>query len=286
MLDKELIKKNIFYKAHPIVDSFPHNRWHRYAYAKNSSQALAIDVFGFLKLSESKVDIINSLFNVKEKNWDVDFEFSDENLLNENKYPTCIDVKLESKNIIILLECKFTEKDGGTCSQTKINKRIKQAQCNGNYELQINPINIKENYCALNEKDIKYWDYISKIYKIDTSKPISPCPFKNGNYQWMRNLCTGYVLNKNYKKDVKVYICYADFPFCAFKRKIDGKYIQKINSIIRQDYHISTITYQRIIDAGIKLSSEPEHSDWLNLKEWIEKKGDEVSSMLKKRRRK
>ena len=279
-IDKELIKRNIFYKAYPVVDVFPKAKWHKNrnkqidADNKYSSQALAIDVFGTLRECKDKDIIINYLFNTQGENWEVDFEFDDKTLLNESKYPTQIDVKLESKNKIILFECKFTENDGGACSQPKANNSQKKPQCNGNYELQINPINNKKSFCALSAKDIKYWDYIAKTYNLDVNNPIIPCPFKGGEYQWMRNVCLGCSLGEREKKEVKVYICYADFPSCPIKKKMDKGYLNIINSNLRENYHISTITYQAIIEAGIKLSTGSEHSDWLNLRDWIQNKGE------------
>ena len=55
---------------------------------------------------------------------------------------TQIDVLAKSTSSIVALECKFTEADGGECSQVhKLGKSAHKGmcQCNGNYEEQVNP---------------------------------------------------------------------------------------------------------------------------------------------------
>ena len=288
-LEKKRILANIFYKSQTAIEDFDNFKWHRNQYKKidshkvYSSQALAIDVFGFLKNAKAKDLIINKIFEADGTNWNIDFEFENKDLLNETKHPTQLDVKLENENTIIVIECKFTENDGGTCSQIQKNKNIKLPQCNGNYELQTNPVNGKKAFCALTAKNIEYWNYIPIIYNFYNSKSIYPCPFKNSNYQWMRNLCTAYVLGKNKNKKSKVFICYADFNFCPIKQKMDNNYLADINTNIKNEFSIKTTTYQKIIEIGILLSKQEEKKSWVELKTWLENKGTQAAIELKKK---
>lgn len=51
---------------------------------------------------------------------------------------TPVDVHTESPYAVLLFECKFTETNGGTCSQTNKDKGG-FVPCNGHYERQTNP---------------------------------------------------------------------------------------------------------------------------------------------------
>lgn len=277
-IERESLTKNIFYKSHKIIDELEDSKWHRNQKKQidtdvvHSSQALALDVFGFLKYSESKDEIINKVFNTKDYNWNVDFEFTNKDLLNEST-STQIDVLLESEKYIITIECKFTESDGGNCSQTSKDEKTNLPQCNGNYEIQVNPKNNIESYCVLTGKGIKYWDYISEIYGIDKNVPLLPCPFKGGQYQWMRNICFSTALGKKNNKKSQSFICYADFDFCSIKRKMDAGYLDVINSKVKTSYQIKAITYQNLIEQAIMLTNDSEKQSWIELKEWVENKG-------------
>ena len=186
------VMDNIFPDSrHAISDpeKFP---WHKDSngkidsYKVQSSQALMLDVFGFLVNSKYKDEIVNTIFHENDRNWKIIFEYTDSSLLNESR-SSQIDVLITGKNTNLIIECKYTENDGGYCSQTKKIKEI--IQCNGNYEIQVNQKNNKTSKCALSAKGIKYWDFISKTYNINVNIDLKPCPFKNGNYQWMRNIC-------------------------------------------------------------------------------------------------
>ena len=281
-IKKRQIMDNIFYKSRYIVDDFDDKKWHTNKNGKidadspKSSQALVIDVFGYLRICRDRDSIINNVFNVNGHDWCIELEFSDKSLLNEtSKSPTQIDIKIEDEKHILIVECKFTEEDGGSCFQTSNDNSKKQAQCNGNYELQINPVNKKESFCALTGKGINYWQHIEKIYNLDINNSICPCPFKAGNYQWMRNLCIANALNEKHNKNAKVFICYTDFVGLEMKKKMDNGYLQKINSIVKEEYRISTITYQKIVEYGCNYSVE--NDVWRELKIWIDNKWHKIN---------
>src|SRR5690606_3679364 len=104
------------------------------------------------------------------------------------KKSTQIDILMKSKNIVLFIESKFTEKDGGGCSQIR-NTVNGIYQCNGKYEEQINPKNNIKSKCALSGKGINYWNFIDELTNYSKEKDYNPCPFKKGEYQWMRNIC-------------------------------------------------------------------------------------------------
>ena len=192
---KERIMSNIFRAAHTAVEPWEEFPWHRGsdgkidAYKKHSSQALAIDVFGSLKMSPDQDTILNHLAKELdlpiEGSWEIDLEWKDpKNLLKERRQ-TQVDVVACNRKSLIFFECKFTEADGGSCSQPApirygLNKGLKQ--CNGSYEKQTNPVNKKIERCALTGKGIRYWNVIPQIFDYITDVDYTPCPFKGSWY--------------------------------------------------------------------------------------------------------
>lgn len=272
------IQNNIFPNALKSIPS-PHSiKWHKYANLPNSSQVLAIDVFGTIKMSKFKDEIVNEICKNANINtgsdWNIEFEYEPQkNILNEPK-SSQIDVRIYSDKTELILECKFTERKGGTCSQTRRIKKganINIIQCNGNYGLQTNPVNDITSKCSLTGKGIKYWDYIPNIYGIDVSQDYQPCPFNNGNNQWMRNLSI-IDYNKSNGKNSKFIIVYVESDKLPISESIKtdsifGNYKPKPN-------YYSFLSYQAIIDIGLAVSKNDidENQIWKDLLIHFDKK--------------
>jgi len=267
------IKQNIFPFAYQAILSPSHFRWHRHANSVHSSQALTIDVFGTIKMSKYKDEIINEICKKINKpinsDWNIDFEWQEpKNTLNESR-PTDVDVHIQSGNTALVIECKFTEQDCGSCSQPNLidegrNKGI--TQCNGNYELQKNLVNGISNKCALSGKGIKYWDYIPTVYEnIDNNIDYTPCPFKKGNYQWMRNLCLVEIL-KQQGIDSKFVVVYADSEYLSISKLVKSNAI--FGNFIPKKDMVAYINFQELINIGTTLSENDinENEIWLELK--------------------
>lgn len=281
---KQKLLANIFPESIASISDFDTFPWHTDSkknidtYKIQSSQALMIDVFGYLSICKDKDEIINTVFNLKDSNWKITFEFTNDKLLNEKK-STQIDTIIEGNKNIILIECKFTENDGGTCSQTQKIKRLNKKQCTGNYQEQINPVNGITSSCSLSGKNISYWNYIPKIYDFSNQEDYIPCPFKGGHYQWMRNLCFAYSMQKSVNKKTTSYICYDDADFCPMKKKFDNEYLSNINKHVKSDFQFYIVTYQKIIETGIMISRED--SNWTLLKKWVSDKEEKVRLLIK-----
>jgi hypothetical protein len=196
----EAIKANLFPASHAAIGDWNSFLWHRdgrgviQTHKLHSSQALAIDVFGTIKVSEERDRILGALARKcgvpDDGPWTIELEWIDpDNRLHE-RTRTQVDAIAFGKHGLLVFEGKFMEVSG-VCSQPKKrssgphrNKR----QCNGKYEMQTNPVNDVRGRCALREKDIRYWDSIPRIYGIDASLDHRPCPFKGEAFQWMRNV--------------------------------------------------------------------------------------------------
>jgi hypothetical protein len=195
------ILANLFPAAHAAVQPMTGFRWHSAAgerydtWKVQSSQALAIDVFGTLKNLPNRVAVLDRLAGElglpAGGPWDVHLEWHDpENHLRE-KQPTWVDAVARSPRALILFEGKFTEGDGGSCSQTqplRTGRRKGLRQCTGGYMWQVNPANGREARCALTAKGLRYWDVIPRVFDYDAGQSYFECPFAGPWFQWMRNL--------------------------------------------------------------------------------------------------
>lgn len=267
----EQIKLNMFPIAFDSIELPLEIKWHKFAHLCNSSQVLAFDIFGTIKASKFKDKIINEICKIislnTDKEWQVQLEYEpEENILNETK-SSQIDVRISSDNTEIIIECKFTEKEAGRCSQTKkLSKgaNVGKTQCNGNYEMQINPVNNIESKCCLTGKGIKYWDYINNIYDIDTAKDYHPCPFNSSNYQLMRNFCI-VEDNRLHNKNSKFLIVYVDSDKLQISESINTDTIFG-NFKPKQDYY-SFLSYQKIINIGLEVSKNDSNDNqiWRDL---------------------
>lgn len=224
--ERARLTSNIFHAAHPIIDELCYSRWHRDHSGSidtdklHSSQALAIDVFGTIIQSPERDNIMDAIAKDLELpaggGWNIELEWidKDSNGLKE-KRRTQVDVMAENHNSIIFIECKFTEPDGGACSQTKSigrGSRKGLIQCDGDYHWQVNPANGKGVRCSLTGKGIRYWEAIPQIFNFDPNTDYAPCPFKGPEYQWMRNLTVCWQYAKDTNKIPAFVVVYADGP--------------------------------------------------------------------------
>jgi len=194
------IENNLFPLARPAIEPWDKFPWHLDrsnlcdTWKIHSSQALAIDVFGTLMMLEQSsrdaiFDSVCKKLNVPPGGpWKVHLEWLDPTNLLKEPRPTQVDAAAVGRFAFILFEVKFTERQAGCCSQTMRLARVGQAQCNGNFELQVNPANQILDKCVLTGKGIRYWEVIPQIFRLNPGDDYRPCPFRGQEYQWMRNL--------------------------------------------------------------------------------------------------
>ncbi len=285
------LERNIFPAAHQACEPWEKFSWHTSAHVAHSSQALAIDVFGTIKTSANRDEIVDALVQSlglpTGGPWDITLEWSARASLLKEPSPTQVDVYVESPSAVILFECKFTEPDGVACSQTV--KRNGVTPCDGSYGengAQEHDINSR---CALSEQGIQYWDIIPKVFHLDAQTDYQPCPFAGPAYQWMRNLVVAYKVGRQKNKKPAVVIVYADHANLSMAQKVKSEAWTEFTESVRQD-HVSlhVRSYQEIL----MLAEEVTHQDsgekalWQELCDWVERKISAISSDGKKPRRK
>lgn len=283
--ETEEIERNLFWKVRPMVRDrfgFP---WHRDAKKTpttsrvESSQALAIDFFGTIAALGSKNAIFESWISTlglyAKGPWEIELEaLVPRDLLGEPR-PTQLDALALGQGGIVIFECKFTEPDGGGCSQTipiRSGAHKDLQQCTGNYANQTNPINGRSGRCALTAKEIKYWDYVSSIMKVDPAVDHYPCPFNGGWYQWMRNLVAAAAMGKRDEVPAAFVIVYADGPF-SMARKVRSPEWQKLTACVEGGaVPLRTISYQDLLKLALAASTLDDRSLLIDLEKWMDGK--------------
>ena len=275
------IEANIFPSAAEWVKtqgSFP---WHRdqtgqvTADRPHSSQALAIDVFGTIKGLGDVELIVDAwadrlaLPRISQPQLALEYTLPRE-LLGEPR-PSQIDVAVEGTDGLFLLECKFTEPDGGACSQVVSLRRRGPpiVQCSGDYMMQTNPVNGVESRCALSGKGIRYWDLIPRVLDIQASADHQPCPFRGGWYQWMRNLVACAALSDERGLPGAVVIVYPEGPF-PMASKIAGRDWLEFRRLVEgQAVPLATLSYQVLLDTAVEAASYRDRPTLEQLRSWV-----------------
>lgn len=277
---QDQIQRNLFEAAHAAIPNWATFPWHRSGgridtHVSHSSQALAIDVFGTFQSEPERDAVLDGIaqrFGLPAGGpWTIELEWTDPaNRLRETGAQSQIDAIARSPHTVIFFECKFTERDGGTCSQTQPKRG--QAQCSGNYEAQVNPINGKAGKCALTEKGIRYWELAPEVFTVDPTRDYQPCPFRGPWYQWMRNL----VLCAQYGKDEGLkpafLVVFADRPGLPMADKVHTSEWQGLRNALKPNQIVfEAVSYQSLIaqaqtavgEAGVR---------YQDLEAWVSRK--------------
>ncbi len=285
------IEANLFHRIRPLVRSHPNFPWHRNGKdvittgQPNSSQALALDFFGTISTLSSLDAILGAwmedLSLVLGGPWKVELEYLLPRELVGEPRQSQIDVLATGSAGLVLFECKFTEQDGGGCSQTDplqsgAHEGIRQ--CNGDFVEQVNPVNGIRARCALTGKGIKYWDLVPEVLNIDAQNDHNPCPFAGGWYQWMRNLVAARALGIKMKLPSAFVIVYADGPF-PMARKVSTHEWSKFTDLAKdRTVPLRTVSYQALHAVALNAVSRHDRPILDELDVWTKRKFSTVSN--------
>ena len=258
------IESGLFPSARSIMSERPDFPWHLdksripTATLVASSQAIAIDFFQTIKGLSSQ-DVIMAAWTEHlgipfHGPWRIELEHVlSKSLLNEPR-STQLDALALSDDGVITFECKFTEPDGGGCSQPnplQSGAHKGMAQCNGSYTPQVNPVNGISSRCALTGKGIKYWSHVPSVLDINADADIDPCPFRGGWYQWMRNLLAAQALGRERGVKSAALVVYVDgdFPMAKKVRTEDWKLLQE--KVAGRAVPLRAVSYQELLKVAI-----------------------------------
>jgi hypothetical protein len=265
----EKLRENIFPAAHAAISDWRAFPWHMHASSPKSSQALAIDVFGTIKVAETRDAVLAAVARAlalpDDGPWALHLEWQDPSNALAEPRPTQVDALAEGAAAIILFECKFTEAGGG-CSQINPDRKGAVA-CNGTYSLHTNIQNGKQARCALTGKGVKYWDYVADLYGLNPHDDMSPCPFAFDAYQWMRNVVLAESLRRATGKSVRVVAAYVDEDFLVTGLKAKTGLLGV--KTLRSADAVTPLPYRRILEIAATTAPSPV---WSDLSTWVEAK--------------
>jgi hypothetical protein len=279
------IEANLFTAARWSVRERPALPWHRdrsgaiTASRKESSQALAISFFLAIDRLGSRSRVVARWaehFGLEFGGpWELCPEVSmPKDLLSELR-PTQIDVMARGTGGLILFECKFTEKDGGGCSQPHPiadGEHKGMRQCNGNYEYQVNPVNKISARCALTGKGIRYWEWVPQVMKIGANTDLRECPFKGGMYQWMRNLVAARALGCSFDLPAAFILVYAEGPFPMAKRIKSPQWDVFLETVAEKAVPFRSVSYQQLIALARSAATATDQGVLSDLADWLDQR--------------
>lgn len=292
---RDAIRANLFPAAQAAVEPWEDFPWHRggngsyQTQKRQSSQALAIDVLGTIKVSSNRdlamAAIAEHLGVSEDGPWELHLEWEDRerNRLQE-KRRSQIDAVAFGRESLIFYECKFTERDGGACTQTNpLSKGPHKGkrQCNGNYERQRHPVTGREARCTLTGKGIRYWEAISEVFDIRADVDHQPCPFAGPWFQWMRNLVLCHEVAQDAGLRPVFVIVYADAPGLAMAEKTRrGEWSRLVSALRTEAVEFRTLSFQRLIEVaheGVRAGGK-EADQLEELSAWVARKIDGVAA--------
>ena len=177
-------------RAAGIVGTVPARERHRWFRSFSSSQSLTQSVFGAVR-AFGRLDLLEGVmaecgrpaFLEVARGGSLVLEHAVRSLAEPR--PTSVDVWLEAGSRRVAVECKFTEREFGTCSRPRLRPRhsnYAEQHCDGNYRVQRG----RSERCALSEIGIRYWTYLPELFDWAADRDLRPCPFSEA-YQLARN---------------------------------------------------------------------------------------------------
>jgi hypothetical protein len=127
----------------------------------------------------------------------------------------------------------------------------------------------------LSGKQIRYWEVIPQVFRLDAKSDHHPCPFAGPAYQWMRNILVGYEQARRLHKQAAVVIVYADAPHLSMAKKVrSSEWTQFVQTVKQDDVTLQVRSYQEILLLAQEVArgNETNEQVWTELAEWVDRK--------------
>jgi hypothetical protein len=288
---QEAVVANLFHVARPLVRESPGFPWRRRRGGEvtagdvRSSQALAIDVFETIRRLPSCNGIVHKWVSTlfprlaSGRFWGISLERAlDRELLREVGSRTQLDVLLTSSRSLINVTCTFTEAGVGGCRLVRPlaeGPHEGKIQCNGEYRMQQSPIDGGLHRCAHTAKGVRYWSVIPQVLGHEAGLDIVPCPFAEGEFEWMRQLVAAHELARTYTGgplQPAFLLVYADGPFPMAQWVNSRRGAALVAHASRHAVPMATVSCQSLI-AIARAGALPEDVRVLDeLAEWVRHK--------------
>ena len=176
--------------AQAIRAAIPKRQRHRWFRSLKSSQALSQSIFGAVRAFD-RLDLLQGVpaecgrSAFLEECCGLELELERKVRWLGEPRPTSIDVFLRGPQEQVSIECKFTEREFGTCSRPQLrpsDASYFEQYCDGNYQVQRG----RRERCALTGIGILYWRYLPQLFEWAAYRDHVPCPF-GSVYQLARN---------------------------------------------------------------------------------------------------
>jgi len=183
---------------------------------------------------------------------------------------------------VIAFEAKFTEADGGPCSQTapvRAGANAGKRQCDGSYRKQVNPVNGVSSMCALTGKGIGYWERVPQVMNVDPLRDYTPCPFAGGWYQWMRNLVSAHTLGREKDVPAAFIVVYADGDFPMVSKVTTAAWKELEQAVEGRAVPLRCASYQELLWLAIGSATPADRAVLKELKRWMQRKMAEAAKL-------
>lgn len=280
-------RENLFHGALRHVDLHVGDGLEARSSVPWSSQALCISVFGTIAESANRAALMQSILAAAGVDVNVagDPEVLCEvrgrrDLLNEigGSNATCPDVLVEWPGLTLTIESKFTE-HLSPCGQidlrlSKGSREIHPKTCSGNHETGSDLKTKTDAACRLtiaeNEgrrgyrSPRRYWEVGSRLFGAEVIEPPrEPCPFADGKYQLMRNLCFASALAESQSptKGHAFVLAYVEGAPSAADSVADFAAFREM-LLAAEAARVGSITYETISDV-LASAGEAELAGWV-----------------------
>jgi hypothetical protein len=192
---------------------------------------------------------------------------------------TCPDVLVNWPGLVLTIESKFTE-HLSPCGQVDLRRRggrvfIGPKKCSGNHEVGSDLRTKTEAACRLtipeNEggrgyrSPRRYWEVGQRLFRPEVLQPPrSPCPFADGKYQLMRNLCFAAALaeQSSPQRDFAFLLAHVGAAAAAAESIADFAEFQAM-LLPKVALRVGAITYKQILEV-LCANGEDELAEWLD----------------------
>lgn len=174
-------------KAAAVLALIPKDKRHRWFRSMKSSQALALSIFGNLKIlgHADALETVKSdggagpAFGPGQLRAD-SLVLEHEAWLPGERTSTSVDVLIDGATNVCV-ECKLSEVEIGSCSFAALPAK-NDRHCRGT-----NPLTSTGMCCVLRDRGVKYWDEVPRFVRLDRWRDRKECPMC-APYQLVRNV--------------------------------------------------------------------------------------------------